>query len=189
MPYNSQVHHRRSTRLRDWDYALPWWYYVTICTHERQCIFGTVVNDEMQLNDIGKIVHEEWTNTPTIRPEIELDEFVVMPNHVHGIVIIGESVGATGSVARKGKQGSSIIRATQRVAPTKTLVSGSLGAVIGQFKSKAAKRINVIRETQGVSVWQRSFHDHIIRNDADLHRIRTYIANNPVQWAIDEERP
>ncbi len=82
------------------------------------------------------------------------------------------------------------VGATRRVAPTKeTLVSGSLGAIIGQFKSKSAKRINEMRKMKGQPVWQRGFHDHIIRNEADLARIREYIRNNPLQWALDEEKP
>ena len=85
MTYNPEIHHRRSTRLREWDYSWPWWYYVTIFTHGRECLFGEVVNDEMKLNDVGKITQEEWMKTPSIRPEIELDDFVIMPNHMHGI--------------------------------------------------------------------------------------------------------
>ncbi len=189
MKYNPNTHHRLSTRLREWDYSWPWWYYVTICTYDRRCLFGKIVDNMVELSEIGEIVREEWMRTPAIRPEIELDDFVVMPNHIHGIIIIGTSVGATGPVAHKKEQDNSVNRATHQVAPTKTLVSGSLGAVVGQFKSKSAKRINVMRGREGVSVWQRGFHDHIIRNDADLHRIRTYIANNPLQWALDEENP
>lgn len=195
-------HRRKSTRLQTWDYSWPWWYYVTICTHGHECIFGNVVGGTMTLNNIGEIVREEWMKTPSIRPEVGLDDFVIMPNHVHGIIIITESVGATGSVAREGKTNhceaavSSIAqkevrtaqpRATQRVAPTKGLVAGSLGAIIGQFKSKTARRINALRETRGAPVWQRNYHDHIIRNEVDLFRIRTYIANNPMQWGLDDE--
>jgi REP element-mobilizing transposase RayT len=149
---------------------------------------GEIINEEMRLNSIGEIVREEWMKTPSIRPEIELDDFVVMPNHVHGILIIGETVGATGSVAHKENHGQQAW-ASPRLAPTRTVVSCSLGAVLGQFKSKTAKRINMMRGTKGVSLWQRNFHDHIIRNDADLNRIRIYIANNPLQWALDEENP
>ena len=188
MKFNPNVHHRHSTRLREWDYSWPWWYYVTICAYERRCIFGEVINDKMRLNDIGEIVREEWMKTPTIRPEIELDGFVVMPNHVHGIIIINDTVGATGPVARRGNYNKQE-RATRRVAPTKRLVSGSLGAIIGQFKSKAAKRINAMRGAPDETVWQRGYHDHIVRNEADLHRIRTYIEYNPLQWSIDEENP
>jgi REP element-mobilizing transposase RayT len=156
-----------------------------------------VVGNEVRLNDLGKIVQEEWLKTPSIRPNIELDDYFIMPNHVHGILIIGERVGATRSlptrqvgVARnENEHRENPARATLQVAPTKTLVSGSLGAIICQCKSKIARRINAVRSTSGAPVWQRNYYDHIIRNEADLHRIRRYIADNPMQWALDEENP
>ena len=184
MKHEQEHRRRRSTRLRSWDYSWPWWYFVTIVVKDRHCLFGKIVDDEMRLNEFGRIVEEEWLKTPTVRSNVELDAFVIMPNHVHGIMIIGESVGATRRVAPKKP-----MRATSQVAPTKTLVSGSLGAIIGQFKSKVAKRINTLWGTHGVPLWQRNYYDHIIRNDADLHRIRTYISNNALQWSMDEENP
>ena len=152
---------------------------MTICTHDRQCVFGEIVNDTMRLNDIGKIVHEEWTKTPIIRPEIELDGFVLMPNHVHGIIIINEMPNAKrDGLSQKPKgDGTSPLRNT------------GLGRVIASFKYQSTKRINESMGTPGKKVFQRGYYDHIIRNDPDLHRIRAYIANNPMQWAIDEENP
>jgi len=175
MSYDPAQHHRRSIRLKEHDYSWPAWYFVTICSHNRDCIFGEVINNNMGLNTVGKIVEEEWLRTPIIRPGVELDDYVVMPNHLHGIIIIGHSVGAT-----------------RRVAPTNEgnrVTSYSLGSIIGQFKSVSAKRINKIRGTSGVSMWQRNYYDHIIRNENDLHHIRTYITDNPIQWTIDEENP
>ena len=129
----------------------------------------------LALNDVGKIVEEEWLKTPTIRSNVALDDYVIMPNHLHGIVIINDVVGAT-----------------RRVAPTKdktTLRPNSLGAIIGQFKSSVPKRLLSARLLEKGTLWQRNYYEHIIRNDSDLTRIRTYIANNPLQWAIDEENP
>ena len=163
---------------------------MTIVVKDRQSLLGEIVDDKVCLNQIGKIVEEEWLKTPFIRPNVELDDYVIMPSHLHGILIIGETVGATRGVAQnENKPTSKSTRATFQVAPTKTLESGSLGAIIGQFKSKTAKRINALRGTPGIPVWQRNYYDHIIRNDADLHRIRTYIRNNPLKWALDEENP
>ncbi len=180
----STVHNRRSVRLESWDYSWPWWYFATVVVKNRRCLFGEIIDDKMHLNETGKIIEEEWLKTPSIRPNVELDAYVIMPNHLHGIIIIGEAVGATRRVAQKKP-----IRATLQVAPTQTLVSGSLGAIIGQFKSKAAKRINALQGTQGIHLWQRNYHDHIIRDEGDLHRTRTYIVNNPLQWALDDENP
>ncbi|HLF20317.1 MAG TPA: transposase [Bacteroidota bacterium] len=177
MKYNPNNHDRRSTRLKGFDYSQPGKYFVTICTFDRECLFGEIAGQEMRLNEMGKVVQEEWLKTKDVRSNVDLDKFVVMPNHIHGILIIkGVNVGAT-----------------CRVAPTKnnpphSLQSGSLGAIIGQFKSVAAKRINRIQGI-GVPVWQRGFHDRIIRNEQDLNRFRKYIQDNAANWHEDEENP
>jgi putative transposase len=177
MAYNPQIHHRRRVRLMGWDYARAWWYYVTVCSANRLCIFGQVKNDCMVNSDIGKIVEEEWLRTPIIRPEVELDAYVIMPNHVHAIIVINET--RKEDIQCVGTHG----RASLRRAPR------SLGSLIAGFKAITTKRINMYRQTPFVPVWQGRFHDHIIRNDADLHCIRAYIANNPLQWSLDEENP
>jgi len=188
MEDRAQRNRRRSIRLQEYDYSWAGWYYVTICAKGGICLFGDIVEGKVCLSQWGKLVREEWLKTPEVRKTVELDEFVVMPNHLHGIIIMGESVGATRRVAQE-EGTAQPLRATLQVAPTKTLVSGSLGAIIGQFKSMSAKRINKIRGTKGSSMWQRNYYEHIIRDDADLHRIRTYIQNNPLQWELDEENP
>jgi putative transposase len=191
MKDDSQKHNRRSIRLKGYDYTQPGAYFVTLCTVQREEIFGEVVNGEMRLNPLGEIVREEWMKTAEIRSNVELhaDEFVIMPNHVHGIVWIVEStsVGAT-----RGSNESASAGATQRVAPTKgsrTLVPGSLGAILGQFKSITAKRINALRETSGVAVWQRNYYEHIIRNENELENIWDYIDTNPLRWQEDQLHP
>ena len=133
---------------------------------------GDVREETVVLTNIGRIVEETWHWLASHHSYVELDDFVIMPNHLHGIIIIGEP-----------RRGGS------RTAPTETTKTKTLGRLIGAFKTVSTKRINESRKTPGVIFWQRSYHDHIIRNDADLHRIRTYIANNPSQWAIDEENP
>jgi len=172
MPYNPQIHHRRSTRLRDWDYSGPGWYYVTLCTHGRACDLGEVKENKVILSPIGRIAEETWRWLGDHHENVGLDGFVVMPNHLHGIIIIHEPLGG----------GS-------RTAPTEGITSKSLGRLIGAFKTISTKRINEMKNSPGIIFWQRNFHDHIILNDADLNRIRSYIENNPLQWSIDEENP
>lgn len=176
-PYDSQRHHRHSIRLRGYDYTQPGAYFITICTHERELLFGDVVDGEMRTNEWGEIVREEWFRTAQLRPYVTLhdDEFVVMPNHVHGIIwIVGEIVGAT-----------------RRVAPTPPTGpdAGSIGAIIGQFKSIVTKRINALRATPGAPVWQRNYYEHIIRDERALTAIRRYIAENPLRWHLDRYNP
>jgi REP element-mobilizing transposase RayT len=120
-----------------------------MCAHRRECIFGEVVDDEMVLNEMGRIVEEEWLRTPSVRPEVELDHFVVMPNHVHGIVIIND---------RKTKHNPSVGthgRASLHRKPR------SLSSLVAGFKSIVTKRINIVRGTMGTPIWQARFHDHI----------------------------
>ncbi len=176
--YDPAKHHRRSIRLPGYDYTQPGAYFVTICTHNREPLFGRVVNGEMVLNAWGRIVWEEWFRTAQVRPYVELfeDEFVVMPNHIHGIIwIVRDTVGAQ-----------------RRCAPTKpggvtpnNVAPGSLGAIVRAFKSAVTKRINALRGTPGARVWQRNYYEHIIRNERALNAIRRYIAENPQRWHLD----
>jgi REP element-mobilizing transposase RayT len=160
--------------LKDYNYGGPGAYFVTIYTRNRISIFGEVVNGEIRLNECGRIVQEEWSKSPLMRRETILDNFVIMPNHVHGVVIINEfNVRATGgSPVRSGPR------------------QHSLASFLGAFKSFTTKRINDLRQTSAVSVWQRNYYnEHVIRNEQSLHRIREYIANNPARWDFDRENP
>ncbi|MBZ0302364.1 MAG: transposase [Anaerolineae bacterium] len=172
MPYDPQKHHRRSVRLPGYDYAQGGAYFVTICAYHQACLFGSVdQNAEMRLNRYGQIVERAWQQVATLRRQIETDVFVVMPNHVHGILIIHTPVGATlASPSNERPQGPP---------------SGSLGAVVGGFKAADAREINRARQTPGAPVWQRSFHEVIIRSEAVLNRLRQYIDANPARWAED----
>ncbi len=176
MKYNPEYHHRRSIRLKEYDYTNPNWYYITICTHNKKCFFGEIKEEKMLLNNPGKIVEEEWLKTREIREYIDLDNYVIMPNHFHGI-IIESSVGATRWVAPQAPQAPTALKAT-------TLQPCSLAAIIGQFKSKVTKRIKQI----GIHnfKWQRNYYEHIIRNEEDLFRIRKYIELNPLKWKSDK---
>jgi len=161
-------------RLRDYDYAQNGMYFFTICTHDRQLLFGDITNAEMNLNELGQIVRDEWYKSTSIRHELELDAFVIMPNHVHGIIVLKgpNVVGATG-------------RSPSRCGPCKR----SIGAFIAGFKSAVTKRINALRGTPKISIWQRNYYEHVVRNEESLNRIREYILNNPMQWDSDPENP
>ena len=173
--YISDKHRRHSIRLKDYDYSQAGAYFVTICTHNRKLIFGDVVEGEMRLNEYGCVVETEWIKAADIRKNVELDVFVVMPNHFHGVIII---------FGRGDPSGRPYAPTSPHGPP-----SGSLGAIIGQFKSAASKRINKLRGTPGIPIWQRNYYEHIIRNEDDLAEIREYIMNNPQRWEFDKENP
>jgi putative transposase len=164
---------RRSIRLPDYDYSREGAYFVTLCVHDRGCLFGEIVDGAMHLNECGALVASEWSRTAAIRPQVVLDEFVVMPNHFHGIVML--------EVSRRG--------VLPYARPNFRSPSQTLGAIFRGFKSTTTKRINEIRGTLGTGVWQRNYYEHVVRNDEELQRIREYIVNNPAQWALDRENP
>jgi REP element-mobilizing transposase RayT len=164
---------RRSIRLKDYDYTQPGAYYVTICVNNRKCIFGDIQDGQMVLNEAGKIVEFTWKDLTQHNANIELDEFIVMPNHVHGIIII---VGAGSKPALIQE------RAGHGPAPT----AHGLPEIIRQFKTFSAKRVNQIHQRSGVHLWQRNYYEHIIRNETDLDKIREYVKSNPLTWEKDE---
>ena len=156
---DSKTPKRKSIRLQGYDYAADGAYFVTLCTWKRECTLGEINNGEMTLSDRGKILHEEWLRTGTVRPDVTLGEFVIMPNHLHGILILHDKETNVG--------------ATRRVAST--IKPGSLGAIVGQFKSISSKRIKTLYGDKRMPVWQRSSYDRIIRDEDELNRIREYI--------------
>ncbi len=176
-PENHPNHHRRSVRLAGNDYSAEGGYYITIVTHGRACLFGEIVEGKVHLNEFGKIVYEEWYRTSKFRPNVELleDEFVVMPNHVHGIIWLNEGPGRgslqrTPTVERYGKP-----------------VSNSIPTIIRLFKSTITVQINILRNTPGAPVWQRNYYEHIISSEHDYYNIANYIYENPLNWQHDEE--
>ena len=170
--YDSDIHHRQSVRLKGYDYSQAGAYFVTICTRERDCLFGDLSDGEMRLNQYGLIIREEWLRTAALRKDVEVDIYTIMPNHLHGIIVI------------KG-------RGVLPYAPTGTFRSPShtIGAIVRGFKSASTKRINETRDPRGTPVWQRNYHEHVIRDEDDLNRIRQYIIDNPSCWADDENHP
>ncbi|MCL4534335.1 MAG: transposase [Bacteroidetes bacterium] len=176
--HQSGQRHRRSIRLKGYDYSQSGAYFVTICTHNRQQLFGSVIGDEMLLNRLGRIVHQEWLRSSEIRAEVELGEFVVMPNHIHGVVIIRDD--ATTLAPGTGSVSGTAGRKRQ---------PRSLGAFVAGFKAATTKHINESRQSPGTPVWQRNYYEHIVRNDESLYEIEEYILNNPLNWAMDKENP
>ena len=159
-------HRRRSLRLRGYDYSWAGAYFVTVCTYNRACLFGEIVNGEMRLNGVGQVARRVWDGLPRHYRHVELDAVVVMPNHVHGILTL---VGAGFKPAPTPRHG--------------------LPEIVRAFKTFSARRINGLRHTPGVPVWQRNYYEHIIRNETALNRVRQYIMDNPARWAEDPENP
>jgi putative transposase len=174
MSVQSNERHRRSLRLKRYDYSQPGAYFLTICAYDRECLFGEVENGLMRLNEFGEVVVSEWMKSAEVRLEIECGEFVVMPNHFHGIVHI---VGAYGNTPMSRDKQQRAYCHTPLRSP-----SHNVGAMVRGFKGAASRRINVIRNTPGSPVWQRNYYEHVIRNDADYNRIAEYVANNPQRW-------
>ncbi len=155
MSYDPEKPRRNSIRLKDYDYSQEGAYYVTICVYEKKKMFGEISDETMRLNERGMLVTEIWEALPTRFPHVELDQYIVMPNHIHGILILTE--------------------------PDTQVNAVKLGEIIRVFKAVAAYKIH----KSGVNDfrWQRSYNDHVIRNDLDFHRICQYILDNPIRWA------
>jgi len=192
--FDPKKKHRRSIRLKGYDYSQAGAYYVTIVAWHRECLFGEVVNGEMKLNRHGEIIQAEWFELPKRLPYIELGVFMVMPNHFHGILFFFDNVGATRqgltnahsgnvslpNVVIDGIDGSPLPRGPQ---------PKSLGAIIAQFKSRVTKRLWKIPSLNGTPIWQRNYYEHIIRNEQDLQNKKDYIEANPMLWDEDDENP
>ena len=207
MFYNPHIHHRRSIRLKGYDYSQEGLYFITICCQDRICRFGDIVGanpggrPEMVLNEYGQIAFDEWAKLPERFPNFELDVFQIMPNHMHGIIFL-TSVGATLAVAQNNGgaqnnddaqiddgiqnnddiQNDDDIRATARVAPT-------VSDIVGAYKSLVANGCLDIYKSKNKmmgKLWQRNYYEHIIRNDESYQRISEYIINNPANWTDDK---
>jgi putative transposase len=203
--FNSEIRHRLSIRLKGYDYSQPGAYFITLVTFHRHELFGKIVNARMHLSVIGQIAHDEWLRTAGIRREIRLfeDEFVIMPNHLHGIVWIVDIVGADGihpmdNVHPVGADGvrpcispivhqiSNNVVQGANLAPLHRKPK-SLSSFVAGFKSAVTSRAG--RELNLSGIWQRNYYDHIIRNDYDLIKIWEYIDTNPQKWQDDQLHP
>jgi len=168
---------RRSIRLPQFDYTQPGTYSVTICTQPDAPLFGQIADATVRLNSYGEVVDECWRQIPNHNPLVQLDAFVVMPNHLHGIVVLVQDAPGRGTTCR---------------APTERFgqpVPGSLPTLIRSFKSAAARTINELRGRPGGRVWQRGYYERVIRNERELSAVRRYIVYNPLRWELDPEHP
>lgn len=180
MPYNPEIHHRRSVRLKGFDYSMPAAYFITICTHNRVHFFGEInpcrgfplgnPDTYIELNTTGKIAKEEWEKTDTIRKNVKLGEFVFMPNHLHAIIYITGTEHLTGGFPTGN--------------PYRRLFPNTIGSILGQYKSIVTKRI---RNAGCLHFkWQKNYFESIIKTEKDLDNIQNYILQNPVNWETDK---
>ena len=174
MKYDPDKHHRRSIRLKGYDYAQPGAYFVTIVTQDRACLFGAVADGEMELNNAGEIAKAAWNELPEGFPSLGLDAFVVMPNHIHGIIMVGAQFIAPTDGLGVTNQG------VMNHAPT-------LGNIIRAYKATSTR---LIRQAGTPDfTWQRNNYEHVVRDEESLDRIRRYILDNPARWEFDRENP
>jgi REP element-mobilizing transposase RayT len=223
MPYNPDIHHRRSVRLQEYDYSQAGLYFITLCAQNHECVFGNIVNGKMILNEYGKITNDCWLEIPQHYQNIVLHEFVIMPNHIHGILEIAANgvecaVGANyyspfsnnhnispfsnkqnisslsedhnnnileneGETDKKGVDNIIDNKRANNNSPLRQRrprgTSGTIGAIVRGFKIGVSKRT-------GYSIWQRNYHEHIIRNRNRHSIIVDYINNNPAKWENDK---
>ena len=219
MAYNPKIHHRRSVRLQGYNYAQDGLYFITICCNNRKCHFGTIENNEMVLSLYGKIAFNEWLNLSERFSNFELDVFQIMPNHMHGIIVLNGSRGETingGKIEICGdgvnmastRTGFAIgagteigadalpdsragARAGARASPAPT-GGASIDAILGGYKSLVSNQILEIFKSNNQTMgkfWQRGYHDHIIRNERAYNNISNYIIHNPENWKNDTFHP
>jgi len=162
--------HRKSIRLPGYDYSTPGAYFITICTDFLRILFGNVTNTHMQLNALGTNAHNCWDEMPNHYPEVKLEVFQIMPNHMHGILIIGEP-----DIAEE--------------KPRQVFKRHALGTILGSYKSAVTNQIHSLSGNEHTVVWEANYYEHIIRDDESLQRIREYIINNPLKWHLDRYNP
>jgi len=240
MPYNPNIHHRRSIRLKGYDYSQAGLYFITICCQDRACLFGKITDGKMILNEMGIIAQREWLKTTEIRPNVELGEFVIMPNHMHGIIrLLGRGelhspysemgvfntpqppdnemgvfntpqppdneLGVFNTPQRPNNEMGvfntpqppnnemGVFNTPQRSDNNYIMgecnsppqgPSNNIGAIVRGYKSSVTKQLNLLNI--GRAVWQRNYHEHIIRNESSYQTISNYIINNPVKWNDDK---
>jgi putative transposase len=191
MKFEPKIHNRHSIRLQGYDYSQSGAYFVTMVTYGRECLFGQIVDHDMQLNPFGQIVKRAWFDLPDHYPHVALDAFCIMPNHVHAVITLNDDRrgGSIGKMPVPEKIISSNVPLPDetQTRPYNGIKCHPLSEIVRAFKSFSARRINVLRKSQGTPVWQRNYYEHIIRNDDDYQRIYSYIESNIYNWATDNE--
>jgi len=168
---------RKTNRLKEYDYSLPGEYFVTICKQTHECLFGAVKNGEMRLNKLGETVEDCWIEIPKQYQHVNLDEYIIMPNHIHGIIVICDTDICRGEVTSPLRKGNTI-------SPIR---KPTLGQIVAYFKYHSTKMMNELYWLPGAKIWQRNYYDRIIRDGRELQNIREYIRNNAVVWAFQRE--
>ncbi len=179
MEDQKKKYQRKSLRLKGYDYSRPGYYFVTICTHNRESILGEIKNGILSLTTLGKLVEYTWNDLPNHNYYVGLDKFIIMPNHIHGIIIIHENA-------------VNLVGAGSEPAPTNPTTKNKyhgLPEIIRQFKTFSARRINKERQMARHPVWQRNYYEHVIQGEKELAQIRKYIQNNPQKWETDKNNP
>jgi REP element-mobilizing transposase RayT len=180
MKYNPNIRHRRSIRLKEYDYSQSGAYFVTICMHNKKCLLGKVKNGNIELSIPGQIIKKWWLELPHKFPNIKIDEYIVMPNHLHGIIsIVKRNVGADLCVCPNNKGEH---------------IGSPLQKIIQWFKTMTTNEYIRRIKREGLppfhdKFWQRNYYEHVIRNEYKLNKIREYIQNNPLRWYLDKENP
>ena len=187
MNFNPDIHRRRSIRLKGHDYSRSGAYFVAVRLQNRGCVFGNILDTEMILNDAGRMVQSVWEELPVHYPGIQIDSFVIMPNHVHGIIVLTEPTQCRGESRIRPHQGD------HKDRPYGTL-AGTIGRIMQGFKSITTRKYIIGIRDNGwppfhKRLWQRNYYEHVIRDDPEMDRIREYIVANPSQWLEDEENP
>jgi putative transposase len=201
MKFDPQIHHRRSIRLKGYDYTLPGAYFITIDTWQKEQLFGNLGDGEMHLNQLGRIVRHTWNDLPNHYPHVLLDTFCVMPDHIHGIIVlIDPRQGGSGSQRTLPDMSMSGITPPPAGFETRPYTTSpghdipqpkrhGLPEIIRAFKSYSARHINHLRKTPGLPVWQRNYYEHILRGEDDLENTRRYTLNNPLAWENTHSSP
>jgi len=181
--YDPDKHHRRSIRLKGYDYSRAGAYFVTVVAHRRECLFGEVVGGDVALNEYGRVVEKWWHQIPVHFPNVDTLTFVVMPNHIHGIIVINDR----GRGAVSAPDNNEIEHSGEMTSP---LRRPTLGKIVAYFKYQSTKEMNAMDGIGTITkFWQRNYYEHIIRNDDDLNRIHRYIESNPSMWVDNDKNP
>jgi len=190
MNNHNNRHITKSIRLKTWDYRTPWWYFVTIATKNHKDYFGQIVNGEMKLNRLGVMVNQKWLKIAELRKNVELDYYVIMPNHFHRVIVLNYIIDNSGKLLL---QADKFLEEQIELNNTKLFYSkispkpNSLSSIIRSFKSSVTKSANELNLTE--FAWQPRFYDRIIRNEKKLFNIRNYIEQNPLKWKLEKNYP
>lgn len=179
-----------SSRRPGWDYAENGYYFITICTKDRECLFGEIQNEKMILDEFGIIIQEEWEKSFVIRKELSCNTYIIMPNHIHAIIVLDKNdvipveTHGRASLHNNAHLQNDPSLQHNMIAPYRS--PKSISSFVAGFKSVATMRINQIRNTPKMPLWQSRFHDRIIRDEIEFYSMKKYIADNPMHWEEDE---